>query len=184
MADEMPEPRLRVVLWYRDGKQLQVPPSAEMFSPAQLIDDQFLRLADARSYVVVPLCLGVKTLGVGIYEAGSPDGAVYEALSAEFSAALEAVIEREEGAERQAQQERLIDQVVSAWRDLDRTHLGKQGEALEEYIGKLIQTRQQLDTLRVREDGPQSEASPETLRDAGKSDTPRQPSQGRQDPKG
>jgi hypothetical protein len=123
-----------------------------------------LKLSDARSFVVVPLCFGVKTLGVGIYEAGSPDGAVYETLSAEFSAALEAVVEREESAERQAHQERLIDQVVSMWKDLDRSQLGRRGEDLDEVIGRLIRTRQQLDTLRVNDDGATGDASPETLR--------------------
>ena len=163
--DEGPDRRLRVVLWYRDGKQLPISPSAELFSPAQLIDDQFLKLSDARSFVVMPLCFGVKTLGVGIYEAGSPDGAVYEALSAEFSAALEAVVEREERAERQAYQARLIDQVVSGWRSLDRATLGERAQQLDTVIEKLVHTRQQLDTLRVHDDAPAGETSPETQRD-------------------
>lgn len=160
--------RLKLVLWYRDGRQLQIPPNAELFSPAQLVDDQFLRLSDTRSYVVVPLCFGVKTLGVGIYEAGAPDGAIYEALSAEFSAALEAVVEREEHAERHALQERLIDQVVAGWRELDRRALGRQGVALDELIASLIRTRQQLDTLRIHDDGAVGEAGPDTLRESPK----------------
>lgn len=167
-ADE----RLRVVLWYRDGEQVQLSPNSELFPPAQLVDSQFLKLSDTRSFVVVPLCFGVKTLGVGIYEAGSPDGAVYEALSAEFSAALEAVVEREENAERQAHQERLIDEVTSAWNELDKSSFGKEAGRLDDAMQRLIRTRQQLETIRVHDDEPVS-ASPETVRE-----TPKKPSVG------
>jgi hypothetical protein len=105
---------------------------------------------------------------VGVYEAGSPDGAVYEALSAEFSAALEAVVEREQRAERQARRERLIDRIASVWSGLDESALGEQGEELGETLRNLIQTRQEIDTIRVHDEGPPSEASPETQRDATK----------------
>ena len=117
-------------------------------TPTELVSRRFLRLHEAKSYVVLPLCFGAKTLGMAVFETGSPDGTVYEALTAEISAALEALMDRERQARAQARRDRLIEQATAEWQKL-----GLEGASSHQALGRvlteLMNSRVGADTLRA-----------------------------------
>ena len=83
--------KLQLLVAYDAGRPEQVIVSDDVY-PTRLLVPRSLMPADRpTAHVVQPLCLRGRSLGVALFEVGPPDGAVYESLRAQVSAAIERV---------------------------------------------------------------------------------------------
>jgi hypothetical protein len=102
-----------LVLAHRDD---QPPPAAvldESYAAKELVPRGLLRVEGERAYVLQPLYFGDRPLGLAVFEWGPANGAVYEALRAQISAALEASILDADQLEKQEARKRLLEKTVA-----------------------------------------------------------------------
>jgi len=83
--------KLQLLVAYDEQRPEQVIVSDDVYPARQLAPRSLMPADRASAHVVQPLCLRGRSLGVALFEVGPPDGAVYESLRAQISAAIERV---------------------------------------------------------------------------------------------
>ena len=83
--------KLQLLVAYDEKRPEQVIVSDDVYPTRLLVPRSLLPADRASVHVVQPLCLRGRSLGVALFELGPPDGAVYESLRAQISAAIERV---------------------------------------------------------------------------------------------
>ncbi len=162
--------KMRVLLWCRDGQVLPVSGTDQFCFESELVSERYLRVRDGHSAIALPLCFGEEKLGLGIFEVGTRDGTIYEALRAQISAALEAIahgvilantdLRRDQLVERAAIQLAELRRCYRAARAVNHSSVpgGVPGEPPTELASKIAQLETTLDELL------DMRAHPDTLR--------------------
>jgi sigma-B regulation protein RsbU (phosphoserine phosphatase) len=83
--------QLQLLVAYDAERPEQVIVSDDVYPTRLLVPRSLMPANRASAHVVQPLCLRGRSLGVALFEVGPPDGAVYESLRAQISAAIERV---------------------------------------------------------------------------------------------
>ncbi|HEY6725325.1 MAG TPA: substrate-binding domain-containing protein [Polyangiaceae bacterium] len=82
--------RVRVVLQYRESKSAASDASHRFCYESELVSARFLSFEPGSATIALPLFFGDRKLGLVVFDVGTPDGTVYEAVRAQISAALQA----------------------------------------------------------------------------------------------
>jgi len=154
-ANASAQRRVRIMLLYRDGEVLPISAGEQFCLESELVSERLLRTRETRSSVVMPLCFGDRRLGIAIFEMGTRDGTVYEALRAQTSAALEAAAHGADVVEVDRERDQLIEQAARELANLRRLspansdELDAQLTKLESTLDALLDLRTQPKTLRA-----------------------------------
>ena len=119
-SDAMTE--LRLVLAHREGFAMPAYVAESVFHAYQIVPHSLLRLDQPRTYVVQPLFFADRALGMTVFEMGPKDGAVYEALRAQISAAVEAAMLTAEQAKAADERHRLLQRAATHANTLQRMY--------------------------------------------------------------
>jgi DNA-binding LacI/PurR family transcriptional regulator len=113
---------LRLILAYdRQRGPLPLNPN-ETFRFEALLPDALLPSDRAFAYVVEPLFFRERPLGIALFEMGPPEGAVYETLRAQVSAALEGLLLVGELARGNEKRQRLLRRILVHGEALRQAH--------------------------------------------------------------
>jgi len=82
--------RVRVVLQYRESRSAAADASHRFCYESELVSGRFLNFEAGSASIALPLFFGDRKLGIVVFDVGTPDGTVYEAVRAQISAALQA----------------------------------------------------------------------------------------------
>ena len=82
--------RVRVVLQYRENRTAATDASHRFCYESELVSGRFLNFEPGSASIALPLFFGDRKLGIVVFDVGTPDGTVYEAVRAQISAALQA----------------------------------------------------------------------------------------------
>lgn len=113
--------RVRVILLYREDEALQINASTRFCYESELVSGRFLDLGSAGASIVLPLYFGERKLGIALFDVGTRDGTVYEALRAQISAALEATSTYAEVGAYNRDRDELIARVAAQLRHFHRS---------------------------------------------------------------
>lgn len=101
--------RVRVVLQYRENRSAATDASHRFCYESELVSGRFLSFEPGSAAIALPLFFGDRKLGLVVFDVGTPDGTVYEAVRAQISAALQATSVNAEARAFNRDRERLIE---------------------------------------------------------------------------
>jgi GAF domain-containing protein len=110
----------RLILAYDEKGRIELEPGGQVFPSRQLAPDGLLPCERLYNLVALPLCFREEQFGFVLFEAGSREGPVYDALRGEISSALQGVLlverrrQAEEAMTKRATELELVAQVSAA----------------------------------------------------------------------
>lgn len=125
--------RARLVLIHRGAPASPGGVAQPEYACRDLVPRELLPAERRYAYVVEPLFFKDEQLGFALFEIGPPDGAVYEALRDQLSAALKGALLVREGLEKDLERQRLLRDLERRARQLQDAH-----DALQQTQAKLL----------------------------------------------
>ena len=98
----------RLILAYDRGTRHALGPAAPRYLSRQLVPIEWLPQRRLTAHIVEPLFFKDDHLGFALFEMGPRDGAVYEALRDEISAAIKGALLVQQGVEKDQERQRLL----------------------------------------------------------------------------
>lgn len=116
--------RVRVVLQYRQNTGVATDASHRFCYESELVSARFLSFEPGSASIALPLFFGDRKLGLVVFDVGTRDGTVYEAVRAQISAALQATSTNAEARAFNRERELLIEKLSVQLERLQQTLSG------------------------------------------------------------
>jgi DNA-binding LacI/PurR family transcriptional regulator/signal transduction histidine kinase len=117
-----PAPESRLILAFDDARPAGSQPVGVAFPSQQLVPPEMLPTDRRTTYVVEPLFFKEEQLGFVLFEMGPPEGAIYEALRDQVSAALKGSLLVQQVIDKDQERQRLLRDLEKRARELESAY--------------------------------------------------------------